>query len=91
MFREDFFKSFPVILVAAGHYPKDYNFDLEEIFGVSWVNETHTIDKQWYNLHYSSDKKRLLIHTRQLSTSVSNSLVDAISTVIKDFLESQSR
>lgn len=80
-------KSFPVTIIASGHYPKEYDFDIEKIFDVTWTGETIKVDRSWYNLHYSADKKRLLIHTRQLSTSVSNKLIEALSREVKDFLK----
>ena len=87
MLKKTFFKSFPVTIIASGHYPKEYDFDIEETFGVTWTGEAIKVGGSWYNLHYSADKKRLLIHTRQLSTSVSNKLIEALSREIKDFLK----
>ncbi|WP_140485409.1 hypothetical protein [Flavobacterium sp. GSA192] len=89
LFNLSFFKTFPVIIVASGHYPSKYNFDIEKIFEVTWDKKTIPVGKSWYNLHYSKDinQKRLLIHTRQLSTSVSSDLMEELSIVIKDFLK----
>lgn len=93
LFNHSFFKTFPVVIVAAGHYPSKYNFDIEDIFDVDFIGETKMIGKSWYNIHYNKDKNqkdRLLIHTRQLSTSVSNELIEALSIEIKTFLEKNS-
>jgi len=87
LFNLPFFKTFPVVIVASGHYPSIYNFDIEKIFKVTWDKKTIPVGKSWYNLHYSEDGKRLLIHTRQLSTSVSSELTKELSNVIKNFLE----
>lgn len=86
LFEKEFFESFPVTIIAAGHYPEKHDFDIEKIFKVNWIGETTKVDKSWYNLHYSDDKKRLLIHTRQLSTSVSNKLIESLSDTIKKFI-----
>jgi len=86
LFKKDFFKSFPVVIIAAGHYPVDFNFNIEEIFDVKWIGETTKVGNAWYNIHFNEDKTRILIHTRQLSTSVSNDLIEAISVKISNFL-----
>lgn len=87
LFQLPFFKSFPVVIIASGHYSRDYNFDLEKIFEVEWSKETIVVGKSWYNLHKSTDGKRLLIHTRQLSTSVTTDLINALSNEVKAFLK----
>lgn len=87
LFNLPFFKTFPVIIIASGHYPKKYNFDIEKIFEVTWDKKTKVIGKSWYNLHYSDDGKRILIHTRQLSTSVSKDLMEALSKEVNFFLK----
>ncbi|MBF4472790.1 hypothetical protein [Flavobacterium sp. HJJ] len=86
LFNLPFFKTFPIVIVASGHYPSKYNFDIEKIFEVTWDKNTIVISKSWYNLHYSEDNKRLLIHTRQLSTSVSTDLMEALSKEVSVFL-----
>lgn len=89
-FSSCFIQSFPIIIVACGDYPVKYDVDLCKIFNVDFVPQTICVDgnpRQWYNLHYSKNKQcpKLLIHTRQLSTSVSNNLIMEISNVIADF------
>lgn len=85
-----FFKSFPVVVIASGHYSKDFQFDIEKTFEVTYVGEPVFVGKSWYNMHYSEGGKRIVIHTRQLSTSVTNELINAISNKIKDQISSQS-
>lgn len=87
LFKTSFFESFPITIIASGHYPRDYNFDIEDVFKVTFCGKTTVVGKSWYNLHYSTDKKRLLIHTRQLSTSVGTDLIEALSNEIRDFLK----
>ena len=89
LFKLSFFRSFPVVIIASGHYGRDFDFDIQKTFGVEWTKETIPVGKSWINLHYSTDaeNKKLLIHTRQLSTSVTNELIEKISKIIKDFLK----
>jgi len=91
LFRQDFFRSFPVTIIATGHYPNEYDFNIEEVFQVNWIGETSIVGNSWFNIHYSDDKKRILIHTRQLSTSVPNHLIISISNLISNFLNNNSR
>lgn len=88
LFKNEFFRGFPITIIASGHYPSQHNFDIEKIFNVKWTEETINVGNSWYNLHYSNDKKRILIHTRQLSTSVSSELIDSISQIILNFMNS---
>src|SRR5690554_2851969 len=78
-----FFKSFPVVVIASGHYSKEFQFDIEKTFKVTYVGEPVFIGKSWYNIHYSENKDRIVLHTRQLSTSVTNELINAISKEVK--------
>jgi len=87
LFRLPFFKTFSIVIIASGHYPNKYNFDIEKTFEVTWDKKTILVGKSWYNLHKSEDGKRLLIHTRQLSTSVSTDLMDALSKEVNIFLK----
>ena len=87
LFALPFFKEFPIVIVAAGHYPKRYKFDMQQIFDVQWEGKPIKVgEKYWYNLHFSKDNKRILIHTRQLSNRVSDELIVAIANEAKKFL-----
>lgn len=90
LFKLPFFKSFPIIVIASGHYSKDFDVNLEKVFDVKWKNETTSVGKSWINLHDSSNpkNKKLLIHTRQLSTSVETELIERLSNEINKFLKS---
>lgn len=82
-----FFKTFPVIIIASGHYSKNFDFDIQKTFDVKYIGKTTEVGKYWYNLHYNENGKRLVIHTRQLSYGVSNELISELSREIKLFLE----
>lgn len=85
LFALPFFKDFPIVIVAAGDYPNRYQIDLEETFDVVYKGEIE-VRKDRYFLHFSKDNKRILIHTRQLSNSVSDELIAAIANEAKKFL-----
>lgn len=73
-----FYQSFPIVILAVGHYPLNHNIDLESIFHTKWDGKTNPIGKFWYNIHHTStDSPKLLIHTNQLSM-VSDDLIKAI-------------
>lgn len=38
LWKSKFMKGFPIVIVAAGHYPQQHNLNLEELFDVSWIN-----------------------------------------------------
>ncbi len=90
LFKTDFFQSFPIVIVASGHYPREHNIDLCELFDIDFIPPTRHVDDntaQWYNLHKSKSKThpKLLIHTRQLSMDVTNRLIEEIANEIKLF------
>ena len=85
LFALPFFKDFPIVIVAAGDYPSRYQIDLEQTFDVVYKGEIE-VRKDRYFLHFSKDNKRILIHTRQLSNSVSDELIAAIASEAKKFL-----
>ncbi|MCQ2336887.1 MAG: hypothetical protein MJ010_06890 [Paludibacteraceae bacterium] len=71
-----FYRSFPVVILFCGHYPKQYDINIEEMFDVKWESPTKDFElankKGWYNIHYSEDKQRIVIHTWQASAFVKN-------------------
>ena len=85
LFALPFFKDFPIVIVAAGDYPSRYQIDLEKTFDVVYKGEIE-VRKDRYFLHFSKDNKRILIHTRQLSNSVSDELIAVIASEAKKFL-----
>jgi len=59
---------------------------MQQTFDVQWEGKTIQVGDYWYNLHFSKDNKRILIHTRQLSNSFSGELIVAIANEAKKFL-----
>jgi len=73
-FNHPFFTSFPIIIVACGHYIREYGhiIDLQKLFDVQYRG----LQGDWYNLHQGNGK--IVIHTKQLSINISNDLLDAV-------------
>lgn len=93
LLETSFFRDFPITIVAVGHYVRDFNIDLEVIFGMNYDNEKSKIyseglKNEYINIHFDSieEPTKLLIHTNQLST-VSNELIKKIGVVCSLFLE----
>ena len=77
-----FYKSFPIVIAACGHYVKDYNINLEDIFNQKYIEpESVKIKREWINIHRKDN--RILIHTRQLSNSFSPELIKCIADYCK--------
>lgn len=68
LLSSEFFRSFPVVFLCCGKYFDKYHIDFEKMFDVKWEEPTRDVTlnnnrKVWYNVHYSSDHKRIVIHT----------------------------
>lgn len=85
LFSTPFFQSFPIVIMACGHYPTKYfPMDIQKKFDVEFDGKTKTLSMgNYYNLHTSSNK--ILIHTRQFSCGVSNDLIKQIATECKSY------
>lgn len=89
LFALPFFRKFEIIILASGHYHRDFNFNIENTFDVKWTGKTSTLSKgNWFNLHYDNfeNPRRILIHTRQFSTGVSKELIKAIACECRKFV-----
>lgn len=88
-----FYQQFPIVIVAAGHYPKEFGIDLEELFGVKWDGKTIDRDdncklkRNWLNVHLGNQPK-LLIHTNQLSINITDELLRLIAEKCDEFAKS---
>lgn len=93
LFASDFFREFPITIVAVGHYVRDFNIDLQDIFQMKFNDELSQkysigLKNEYINIHFDNLEKptRLLIHTNQLSM-VSNDLIDRLGKVCMDFFK----
>ncbi|MUV04598.1 hypothetical protein GN157_12850 [Flavobacterium rakeshii] len=79
-----FFQNFPVVILACSNYINGK--EIEEVFKVKFDKQFGS-QKQLFWTHYNTDKTKLVIHTRQLSTNVSNNLLIEMANEIRDFLK----
>lgn len=93
LFQEPFFRGFPITIVAVGHYVKDFDIDLQDVFGSTYDAETSKkysegLKNEYINMHYDHPENptRVLIHTNQLSM-VSNALVLRLGDICRAFLK----
>lgn len=88
LFSLPFFRNFKVVVIACGHYQRDFQFDIEKAFKVSWVGKTNTISSgNWYNIHFDdiNNPKKIVIHTRQFSSGISGKLITELASIIAEF------
>ena len=59
-----FYKSFPIVIAACGHYVKDYNINLEDIFNQKYIEPESVKIKtgEWINIHRKDNPLAELIH-----------------------------
>ena len=88
LFKMPFFQQFPIVIIASGHYARNYNIDIESLFGVKWIAPTIDVQSNWFNIHYQNDDSsaKLVIHTNQLSMGIADELLKRISEVCIDFI-----
>lgn len=80
--KEEYFKSFDVILLACGKYLN--NSQIEEIFNVKLLDRSKSEKHELLNVF--KNENRILLNTRQLSMAVSNEYLKNISAVINGHL-----
>jgi hypothetical protein len=84
-FKENqFFQDFPVVILACSNYIT--GVEIEDVFNVNFDRQCGS-GKQLFWTHYNSDKTKLVIHTRQLSTNVSDELLKEIAKEVSSFIE----
>lgn len=89
LFALNYFRNFNIIILASGHYHKDFDFDIQKTFGLKWTGKTNVLSKgNWYNVHYDNleKPKRILIHTRQFSTLITKKLIEEIANKCRTFI-----
>lgn len=87
-FKHPFFQQFPIVVLACSNYFKPQ--EIYDTFGVSWKeNNPHYCNEmknRWWYAHYNDNETKLVIHTVQLSGSISDSFLQGIGKVIQSFL-----
>lgn len=90
-FKDDsFFKQFPIIIAAVGHYPKRYasDFYFKDSFSVEWVPEKSIQDSgAWINVNEAHENggHRLLLHTCQTSAPLKDEYFESIAAFVRNF------
>lgn len=91
LLAHSFYQSFPIVIIAVGHYVRNFNIDIQKLFKVKFDSETGTIPlskTNYMNLHYDdlANPSRIVIHTNQLSMNISDILLDQLADKIKKIL-----
>lgn len=87
----DFFRNFPIVIAAVGHFPRNTYGDeyFDDIFGVKFNGNKGTEQDAWINVNIRHDKDNptLLIHTPQFSyRRITNQYIDQIANIVLDFI-----
>ena len=88
-FKSDFIKHFPVIILACGNYIRndDKERQIDNTFGVEFITSEISQGLPFW-IHLNKKKNKLVIHTRQLSSSAaSNELLERIGIVVSKFMK----
>ena len=90
-FKSDFIQQFPIIVIFANDnkYIETYSGEVCELFNVKFdkLCDYAGKDKIWLHSNLNpKEKPRFLIHTRQLTNSVSEELIICISDLISKFI-----
>lgn len=90
--NSELIQNFPVIVLACSGYIQnnEETREIDDIFGVTYCGDEegkHCFGKgNWFYLHYSPDRKKLVIHTRQLSNNVKNEMIIKMGHIIRKHL-----
>lgn len=88
-FKSDFIQNFPIVIIFASDskYIETYPGEVQNLFNVNFVRE-EIIEKHKLWLHSSKNegKPKLLIHTRQLTNSISTGLIESLAKIIAKFI-----
>ena len=93
-FTDEFFKSFPVVVLACGDYLRNDGhkglWEINRIFDVTFDKDNglhEFLPCSNFYCHHSSDGSRLVIHTRNLSSGVNGKMLIEMDRVIHEHLE----
>lgn len=87
----EFYQSFEVVILACGDYingrrQEDGKNEIERMFNVNFWREVKVRnDKYW--VHFNANYTKCVIHTRQLSNSLSDEFLKTISEEVKAIME----
>lgn len=85
IFKENsFYQNFQIVILACSNYITGH--EIEDIFNVKFEEQCGQ-NKQLFWTHYNENRTKLVIHTRQLSTNVSDALLKEMSEKILEILK----
>jgi len=91
-FMSSFIQKFPVILIFAtdNKYIETYSGEVCELFNVEFNRQINCSDRDKIWVHYSkkdaTNNPKLVLHTRQLTNSISKDLISNIGDEVVDFM-----
>lgn len=89
LLSSDFFRNFPIVIAAVGHFPKETYGDkyFREIFSVEYQGNKGMIPGKWLNVNIRNDEEcpMLLIHTPQFASAISDAYIDQIAKCVVTF------
>ena len=99
-FKHRFYQDFPVVILACSNYIRNNGNDrqIDETFGVHFDMDgekrsgEHLYENGlWFYTHHNKDNTKLVIHTWQLSQSISDVMLQDMATIIRNHLIMQKR
>ena len=87
LFQFEFFQKFPIIIADCGHYVRDYNIQLDELFKVPYLEKESIHEKrQWIHVHKSeTSEPKILLHTVHFSSRVKIEFIENVAEICVDF------
>ena len=94
-----------VIVAAGDYGGKDFGVSLSDTFSVEYNSFWEVRDSgltnvfiekgekketnQWFSLHYNKERTKIVVHTRQLSSNISDRLLQEIANKVKEIVKEQ--
>lgn len=86
-----FFRQFPVVIAAVGHFPRDSYGDsyFKDVFNVDFVGNQAFEDLPWINVNIREDENpQIVIHCQQVTAHrIGQRYFDRIVEIVKEFIE----
>lgn len=91
LLSSDFFRKFPVVIAAVGHFSRDTYGDsyFVDLFNVDFLGNESSEKSKWMNISIrkSPNNPMLLIHTPQFSAAISDQYLDKMARHVVDFAQ----
>ena len=89
LFSSDFIRHFPIIIVASGHYVRDFKRlnDLTKVFSDFCHVDKVKDELGWRNIHYNKDHNRILVHAKHFASAIKDSYLSQIAKLCSEVLK----